>query len=384
MDENNTIDPQFFNHLDYGKLYMFVSSSHQAEAYGKLLQEAAHKYACWEKISDMQLVTVQVPEVSRLGMVIAARKINAGNIGRYAVLACVIKDASALDDGLVTFSRQLVDVTDDPVDNDDNGGDNTFSLLVPVPGVAEDLLESRHIRRQCVRRKGSIRRAMAPLKYTLPEGLKNYCLADEEANACVDRPTEAEIEIQRDDWREDDYADDLQQQRDHDLQLIQALVIDFIQKYHTDPAELIATTLQGKYIVNSMPMVVVNRDRKIVFPEYNEMELKMSAASRTLYIWFLRHPEGCKLSELKAHRSEITDIYLEVHPGCNYLEEAVDALLEGSKLNQNLSRIKKMVRGIIINDDIARHYYISGTRGGIYSLPIAADATRVRIPQEKV
>lgn len=98
---------------------------------------------------------------------------------------------------------------------------------------------------------------------------------------------------------------------------------------------------------------------------------------------FFNHLDYGKLSELKAHRSEITDIYLEVHPGCNYLEEAVDALLEGSKLNQNLSRIKKMVRGIIINDDIARHYYISGTRGGIYSLPIAADATRVHIPQEK-
>lgn len=381
MDENDIIGRQLFNHLDYGKLYMFVSSSHQAEAYGKLLQEAAHKYACWENISGMQLVTVQVPEVSRLGMVIAARKINAGNIGRYAVLACVIRDASALDDGLVTFSRQLVAVTDDPVGDDDNGGDHSFSLLVPMPGVAEDLLESRRIRRMCARRIEPIRKAHQ--NNLSPESPKGYSIVDEEPDACVERPTEAEIEIQRDDWSEDDYAHDLQQQRDRDLRLIQALVIDFIQKYHADPAELIATTLQGKYIVNSMPMVVVNRDRKIVFPEYNEMELKMSAASRTLYIWFLRHPEGCKLSELKAHRSEITDIYLEVHPGCNYLEEAVDALLEGTKLNQNLSRIKKMVRGIIINDDIARHYYISGTRGGIYSLPIAADATRVRIPQEK-
>lgn len=381
MDENNIIDPQLFNHLDYGKLYMFVSSSHQAEAYGKLLREAAHKYACWENISGMQLVTVQVPEVSRLGMVIAARKINAGNIGRYAVLACVIKDTSALDDGLVTFSRQLVAVTDDPVGDDNNGSDNSFSLLAPKPGVAEAILEVRRIRRMCVRRIEPIREA--PQNNLSPEAPKGYSIADEEPDACVERPTEAEIEIQRDDCREDDYAHDLEQQRDRDLRLIQALVFDFIQKYHADPAELIATTLQGKYIVNSMPMVVVNRDRKIVFPEYNEMELKMSAASRTLYIWFLHHPEGCKLSELKAHRSEITDIYLEVHPGCNYLEEAVDALLESTKLNQNLSRIKKMVRSIIINDDIARHYYISGTRGGIYSLPIAADATRVHLPQEK-
>lgn len=39
MGANNFIDRQLFNNLNYGKLYMFVSSSHQAEAYSKLLQE---------------------------------------------------------------------------------------------------------------------------------------------------------------------------------------------------------------------------------------------------------------------------------------------------------------------------------------------------------
>lgn len=180
--------------------------------------------------------------------------------------------------------------------------------------------------------------------------------------------------------QENDYAQSLQQQRNHDLQLIQALIMDFIQKYHADPTELIATSLQGKYVVNTMPMLVVNRDRKIIFPEYNEMELKMSAASRTLYIWFLLHPEGCRLKELSNHRADFIDIYEEVHPGSNYVEESVDALLKPDKLNQNLSRIKKMVRSIIINDDIAHHYFISRDDDGTYRLPIATHPTKIHLP----
>ena len=73
----------------------------------------------------------------------------------------------------------------------------------------------------------------------------------------------------------------------------------------------------------------------------------MSAASRTLYIWFLLYPEGCRLKELSNHRTEFIDIYEEVHPGSNYVEECVDALLQPDKLNQNLSRIKKMVRWLL-------------------------------------
>ena len=395
MDVTNFIDSELLYHLEYGKLYLFVSSDRQAQAYTHLLKSSLRHSINLGWLAKMEVVTVHVPEVNRLGMVIAARKVNAGNIGRYSVLACVIQSMHTLDDGLFTFYNRLTSVEEDR-----DGDNSTFTLIFPEIGLAAGESASRKflsIENRVYKRKRKF--SDAPNLFThccnpkkenwveeptpIEDGnAERFTLTDEVGveNAKLTKEDEAQIEILREDAQENDYAQSLQQQRNHDLQLIQALIIDYIQKYHADPTELIATSLQGKYVVNTMPRMVINRDRKIIFPEYNEMELKMSAASRTLYIWFLLHPEGCRLKELSNHRADFIDIYEEVHPGSNYVEECVDALLQPDKLNQNLSRIKKMVRSIIINDDIAHHYFISRDDEGIYSLPIATHPTKIHLP----
>lgn len=391
MDVTNFIDSELLYHLEYGKLYLFVSSDHQAQAYSHLLKSSLRHSINLGWLAKMEVVTVHVPEVNRLGMVIAARKMNAGNIGRYSVLACVIQSMHTLDDGLFTFYNRLTSVEEDR-----DGDNSTFTLIFPEIGLAAGEsasskflpIENRVYKRE---RKFRDKRDLmmnccfAPEEPTPIEddNTERFTLTDEDGveEFKLTKEDEAQIEILREDAQENDYAQSLQQQRNHDLQLIQALIMDFIQKYHADPTELIATSLQGKYVVNTMPMLVVNRDRKIIFPEYNEMELKMSAASRTLYIWFLFHPEGCRLKELSNHRADFINIYEEVHPGSNYVEESVDALLKPDKLNQNLSRIKKMVRAIIINDDIAHNYFISRDDDGTYRLPIATHPHKIHLPK---
>ena len=395
MDVTNFIDSELLYHLEYGKLYLFVSSDHQAQAYTHLLKSSLRHSINLGWLAKMEVVTVHVPEVNRLGMVIAARKVNAGNIGRYSVLACVIQSMHTLDDGLFTFYNRLTSVEEDR-----DGDNSTFTLIFPEIGLAAGesasrkflSIENRFYNRErkfsdapnlfthcCNPKKENWVEEPTPIE---DGNAEIFTLTDEVGveNAKLTKEDEAQIEILREDAQENDYAQSLQQQRNHDLQLIQALIMDYIQKYHADPTELIATSLQGKYVVNTMPMLVVNRDRKIIFPEYNEMELKMSAASRTLYIWFLLHPEGCRLKELSNHRADFIDIYEEVHPGSNYVEESVDALLKPDKLNQNLSRIKKMVRSIIINDDIAHNYFISRDDEGTYRLPIAIHPTKIHLP----
>lgn len=434
MNVENFVDTDLLNRLEYGKLYVFINDAHKADAYKSILLSRVRNPEVAEWLSQTTIELVQVPRVNRLGMVIAARKFNAGNIGRYSVLACIIQDLSTLDDGLLTFLNRLTSVEED-AENEDS----KFTLILPELGIASNFtsansmiykghyfdimseptaqFEQKHMEEKEQKEAWWKRGLPKFLRRGEPDGLlisedndtdfasddfddadidfskENINAhinlfqeenADAELAMCERMPSQkenAQLEIVREAKEEDEYADNLQFQRDHDLQLIMALIMDFIQKYQADPTEMIATLLQGKYIVNTMPMLVVNRDRKIIFPEYNEMELKMSAASRALYIWFLKHPEGCTLSELSNHRSELITIYEEVHPGCNYLEESVDAMLENDKINQNLSRIKKMVRSIIINDDIASNYYISGKRNGVYRLPISAHPEKVRLPQ---
>ena len=297
MDVTNFIDPELLYHLEYGKLYLFVSSDHQAQAYSHLLKSSLRHSINLGWLAKMEVVTVHVPEVNRLGMVIAARKVNAGNIGRYSVLACVIQSMHTLDDGLFTFYNRLTSVEEDR-----DGDNSTFTLIFPEIGLAAGESVSRkfmsiekrfHNRERkfhdernlmmngiCAPKKENWVEEPTPIE---DDNTERFTLTDEDGveEAKLTKEDEAQIEILREDAQENDYAQSLQQQRNHDLQLIQALIMDYIQKYHADPTELIATSLQGKYVVNTMPMLVVNRDRKIIFPEYNEMELKMSAASRT-------------------------------------------------------------------------------------------------------
>lgn len=426
MNETNFAYSDLLTNLEYGKLYLFASNEQQTEAFESLIHSAKFGHIELGWLSEMELVTIPLSNVGKLGTVIAARKINAGNIGRYSVLACLIQDPNTLFDGLVTFYNNLKSV-------DSDSSDGTVTLIVPEIGAAmsaslaraeeinymvqhefdEDISFKRIPESHDISSKSihgfslpSIASPQEPaskglldrLATLLSRGKGQHAIADDDTSPAIenkedeiaefaytreDMVRDANVEIVRQDQQEEHYAAALTRQRDRDLQLIQALIIDFIQKYQADPTELIATTLQGKYVVNTTPMLVVNRDRKIIFPEYNEMELKMSAASRTLYIWFLLHPEGTRLKDLVKHRSEIVGIYEDVHPGCNFVEDCVDAMLQPDKLNQNFSRIKKIVRSIILNDDIAVNYFISKGDEGIYSLPIAAMPQKIRLPQSQ-
>lgn len=131
MDVTNFIDPELLYHLEYGKLYLFVSSDHQAQAYNHLLKSSLRRSINLGWLAKMEVVTAHVPEVNRLGMVIAARKVNAGNIGRYSVLACVIQSMHTLDDGLFTFYNRLTSV-----EEDHDGDNSTFTLIFPEIGLA--------------------------------------------------------------------------------------------------------------------------------------------------------------------------------------------------------------------------------------------------------
>ena len=405
----SNIGSDFINHLEYGKIYVFASDKLRGSSYLNVLQFAVCNRRRFPLLSQMTPQTVELPRANELGLVLAARRMNAGNIGRYAVLACVIRDLRNLHDALMQFEERLKDVSPDD--------DSAFTVFFPDMDVstvrvgnqearmffdAEDAFDEpankkykhvsycldaehsgpgiflfgddsraenkpkkkkrRNVMRSLLRHGRSSKDDAVPMSYSI---------ALPEAELLNEEQEEKEL-----------YQ--LEQQRVHDLQLIQAMMMDYIRKYGSDPMVAIETKMNGKYIMNRNPLLVVNRNRKIVLPEYNEMELKMSAASRTLYIWFLMHPEGCRLTDMKTHRAELINIYEEVHPGCTDVQYCVDALLAPDKLNQNISRIKKIVRCVILNEDIASRYYIKGLRGGAYSIDVASSPDLVQLPQRSL
>ena len=169
----------------------------------------------------------------------------------------------------------------------------------------------------------------------------------------------------------------LRSEYERDVRDLRARIVAFIAKYQQDPQQVMTTMLQGKVLLGPSPgHVLVNGDMKIVLPEYDEMEIKMPAMCRTIYILFMKHrvqsDSGIILKNIDEYRDEIIDIYSMVKPGANEarVEESVNNLCDpfSDALNQTISRINRCIRNVISDRELARNYCITGERGQQYGI----------------
>lgn len=97
----------------------------------------------------------------------------------------------------------------------------------------------------------------------------------------------------------------------------------------------------------------------------NNVEIKIQALGRALYILFLRHEEGIALTELGDHREELMEIYAmtSTYNNKKKLQAAVDSLINyvGDTMNPLMSRIKKSFT--LLLGDRAKDYIIEGKVG---------------------
>ncbi len=169
---------------------------------------------------------------------------------------------------------------------------------------------------------------------------------------------------------------------EQDVKDLRTRIVAFIAKYHKDPQQVMTMMLEGKVLIGSTPgHLLVNGDMKIVLPEYDELEIKMSAMCRTLYILFMKHRvlsgKGIVLKNIDEYRDEIIEIYRLVKPGANErnVEESVNNLCDplSDSLNQKISKANRCVRNVITDKELAKQYIITGPRGGEYSIGLAPE-----------
>ena len=178
----------------------------------------------------------------------------------------------------------------------------------------------------------------------------------------------------------------IEQKQQRALQAIQAQILEYVRIYQADPEKLMKTLLEGKVVIgpnNQLSPIVVNKDLKIVLPNYNEVEVKMPAMCRAIYIFFLKHPEGIALRDIDKHRADLENIYSIVMPGRSEerAKETIDNLLDpmSNTLNEYISKIKRCFKLCIINDELASHYCITGKRGEPYRINL--DPELITLPR---
>lgn len=106
----------------------------------------------------------------------------------------------------------------------------------------------------------------------------------------------------------------------------------------------------------------------IHLPEYNK-NIEMHTLPKTIYVFFLRHPQGVVLKDLSDHRNELKQIYMTMTRQSISHEDAyqkIDGILDftNGHLNQYICRISESFRKEL-SSDLAKKYSIDGQRNGI-------------------
>ena len=148
---------------------------------------------------------------------------------------------------------------------------------------------------------------------------------------------------------------------------VQRLIEDLVMQDF--PVEVIETWLQKAVKLSHLK---VTADWRILLTDYGK-EVKMRQLPKTLFLWFLRHPEGSSLKRLQEHRDELLDIYrkLTISDDQAQVEASIDAMVNpmGNSFSEKCAAIKLAFLKEI-PERIAKNYYIQGPQGGVKGISL--------------
>ena len=152
--------------------------------------------------------------------------------------------------------------------------------------------------------------------------------------------------------------DELRAQAREAQRLIEDLVMqDF-------PVEVIETWLQKAVKLSRLK---VTSDYRILLTDYDK-EIKLRQLPKALFLWMLKHKNGCRLKDLSDHKDEILDIYrkLTILDDDAQAVASIEALVNpvGNSFSEKCAAIKYAFLNVI-PDRIAQNYYVHGPQGGV-------------------
>ena len=416
--------------LDYGHIYVIGNPKQTANLrwFASMIEPM---------IRPLSLQWVETWHVDHT--VIAARRFNVGNMGRYATVQLHLNrygrsDSYSLLAAVHTFSDCLSDVMDDGQgdviinereysdrNEPPHGAWGASTSSTPLGHVLEkfevdsapqdhtrverphkfDRIEFQIEKQYCRKEEAQRRRKEKEEQRRRQEEEKileeRRRDADESAVSSSDEdlmcyiedddspvlPTIAESsDVQTLEVEEIRETREIESEYERDVRDLRARIVAFIAKYHQDPEQVMSVMLEGKVLLGPTPgRLLVNGDMKIVLPDYDEMEIKMPAMSRTLYILFMKHRvmglDGFELKNIDQYRDEMVNIYSLVKPGADddRVRRTVDNLCDpfSNSLNEAISRANGFIRKCIVDKNLQKQYLISGARGGKYSIGLSPE-----------
>lgn len=135
--------------------------------------------------------------------------------------------------------------------------------------------------------------------------------------------------------------------------------------------------------VKPLSSLEIDNTYHIHLPEYQK-EVKMHTLPKTIYFFFLRHPQGIYLKDIIDYREELIQIYWLLTRRGGSFKECVDQIdrvvdtSQGNLLSQYMSRVSEAFRKVL-STELAKNYSISGKRNELYRIKL--DTYKVTLPE---
>ena len=138
--------------------------------------------------------------------------------------------------------------------------------------------------------------------------------------------------------------------------------IRILKKYGMSESEIVSHIHSEQ---PSLKKLVISRNYRILIGDECK-DVHMEPLVKSVYLLFLKHPEGIKFKDLPDYRQELADIYNKVRPlgltdrALQSIEDVTNPML--NSINEKCARIRRAFVSVL-DKSIADHYIIKGPRG---------------------
>jgi hypothetical protein len=126
----------------------------------------------------------------------------------------------------------------------------------------------------------------------------------------------------------------------------------------------------------SLPQLLISKNYRLFLGEERK-EVHLEPLVKSVYLLFLKHPEGINFKDLPDYRKELTGIYDKVRPwgltdrAMQSIEDVTNPTL--NSINEKCARIRKAFV-TLLGSSTAEQYYIRGRRGGVKNVALPRDS----------
>ncbi len=123
--------------------------------------------------------------------------------------------------------------------------------------------------------------------------------------------------------------------------------------------------LSSLHTDQQLPQLIITRNYRIFLGDEHR-EVHLEPLVKSVYLLFLKHPEGIIFKDLPDYRKELALIYNKVRPwgltdrALKSIEDVTNPML--NSINEKCARIRRTFVSML-DSSVAEQYYIKGARG---------------------